>query len=261
MPCPTRPDVPTCAVRAVIFDWGGTLTPFHDIDLLDLWRAAAEVLAPDRVDEVSQALARAEAQWWQQAVASGRSGTTADVLAAAAEATGFDVDAALHDRALAAHLEAWTPHTIADPQAAPLLTALRERGIRTGLLSNTHWPRAWHERWLARDGLLELLDARTYTSDLAHLKPHPEAFRAAMEATAADGEPLRPEQVVFVGDRPLDDISGAQAFGMRTVLLPGSLRASTVNPDNAVPDHPVEPDLRAAGLGDVLTAVDAWRRS
>ncbi len=244
-------------VRAVIFDWGGTLTPFHDIDLLDLWRAAAEVLAPDRVEEVALALADAEAAWWRQAVASGRSGTTADVFAAAAEATGYDVDAALHDRALAAHLEAWTPHTYADPQAVPLLTALRERGIRTGLLSNTHWPRAWHERWLARDGLLELLDARTYTSDLAHLKPHPEAFRAALEAldvegSAGNGPPLEPEEVVFVGDRPIDDISGAQAVGMRTVLLPGSR--------NAVPDSPAEPDLRAAALSDVLTAVDTWRR-
>src|ERR1700712_198436 len=115
-------------IAAVIFDWGGTLTPFHDIDLLDLWRAAAEVLAPDRVDEVARALADAEAAWWQQAVASGRSGTTADVFAAASAATGLDVGrsldelATLHERALAAHLDAWTPHTYTDPQAAPLLT-------------------------------------------------------------------------------------------------------------------------------------------
>jgi putative hydrolase of the HAD superfamily len=27
------------AVRAVIFDWGGTLTPWHSIDLGELWLA------------------------------------------------------------------------------------------------------------------------------------------------------------------------------------------------------------------------------
>src|SRR5690349_239870 len=128
-------------VRAVIFDWGGTLTPFHSVDLLDLWRAAAEVYAPDRVDEVARALREAEAAWWADAVASGRSGTTADVIARASAASGLDLgptiaNRALHDEALAAHLDAWTPHTVADPQAAPLLRALRERGIRTGLLSN-----------------------------------------------------------------------------------------------------------------------------
>jgi putative hydrolase of the HAD superfamily len=251
MPCWTSCRRPgeRVAVSAVIFDWGGTLTPFHSIDLLDLWRVAAEVVAPDRVDEVARALADAEAGWWQAAVASGRSGTTADVVAVAAAATGLDIDAALHDRALTAHLEAWTPHTVADPQAAPLLRALRDRGIRTGLLSNTHWPRTWHERWLARDGLLDLLDARVYTSDLEHLKPHPEAFRTALTAVSGNGPAVPAGEAVFVGDRPLDDISGARRFGMRTILLPHS----------AVPAHPVEPDATAAELADVLHFVDAWR--
>ncbi|HSP37497.1 MAG TPA: HAD family hydrolase [Frankiaceae bacterium] len=242
-------------VSAVIFDWGGTLTPFHRIDLYDLWRAAAEVLAPDHVDEVARALTDAEAAWWGRAVASGRSGTTADVFAAASAAVGLDVgrfldDPALHDQALLAHLDAWTPHTFTDPQAAPLLAALRERGLRTGLLSNTHWPREWHERWLARDGILDLLDGRVYTSDLQHLKPHAEAFRAALTAVSpAGGLLLDPAEVVFVGDRPLDDISGAAAVGMRTILIANS----------DVPGHPVEPDASITELGDVLGLVDGWR--
>ncbi len=232
-------------VTAVIFDWGGTLTPFHDVDLLDLWRVAARVLAQDREEELAAALAAAERDWWTRAVAENRSGTTADVLAAAAQSTGMDVDAALHETALTAHLEAWTPHTVADPQAVPVLTALRRRGIRTGLLSNTHWPRDWHEQWLARDGVLELLDARVYTSDLKHLKPHPEAFAAVLDALGG----IDPEQVVFVGDRPLDDISGAQRMGMRAVL----------RPNDVVPGYDVTPDATIEQLSDLLTLVDRWR--
>lgn len=235
-------------IKAVIFDWGGTLTPFHTLDLLDLWRAAARVLAagdPDRIELVAAALAEAERDWWVGVGATGRSGTTADVLAAAARQTGFDLDAVLHEAALEAHLNAWTPHTITDPDAAPLLRALRERGIRTGLLSNTHWPRAWHERWLERDGVLSLLDARVYTSDLEHTKPHPEAFRAILDALDVE-----PAEAVFVGDRPVDDISGAKAIGMRAILVPRS----------DVPDHPVEPDARVSRLPDVLTLVDGWGR-
>lgn len=245
-------------VRAVLFDWGGTLTPFHDVDLLDLWRAAADVYAPGHAEELARVLADAEAAWWTDAVESGRSGTTADVIARASAAGGLDLgfdtgDRDLHDRAVDALLEAWTPHTFADPQAAPLLSALRERGIRTGLLSNTHWPRERHERWLARDGLLDLLDARTYTSDLAHLKPHPEAFRAALAAVAGDGPPLEAQQVVFVGDRPVDDISGAAALGLRTVLKTGSRVGG-----RAVPTAPVEPDARVEELAEVLALVDRW---
>ncbi len=67
-----------------MFDWGGTLTPHHEVDLLDLWRVAARVLAPDREHEVADALAAAEREWWRRADDGGHeSGTTDDVLALA----------------------------------------------------------------------------------------------------------------------------------------------------------------------------------
>ena len=241
-------------VAVVLFDWGGTLTPFHEVDLLDLWRVAARVLVPGgdepRAEHVAAALAEAERDWWEHAVTSGRSGTTADVLAAAARQTGIDVETALASGALDAHLEAWTEHTLTDPDAAPVLRNLRARGIRTGLLSNTHWPRHWHEQWLERDGVLGLLDARTYTSDLPHLKPHPEAFRAALAAVAAacDEPPVDPSRVVFVGDRPFDDLFGAGQLGMRTVL----------RPHPAVPGYDVTPDASIASLLELLPLVDRW---
>jgi HAD superfamily hydrolase (TIGR01509 family) len=234
-------------VEAVIFDWGGTLTPYHTVDLLDLWRAAARVLArgdAEAIETVAAALAAAERDWWLSVGSTGRSGTAAQVLEAAARETGLDLDAALHDAALVAHLDAWTPHTITDPEAGPLLQGLRERGIRTGLLSNTHWPRQWHERWLERDGVLELIDVRVYTSDLQHTKPHPEAFRAVLGALGVE-----PEAAVFVGDRPVDDISGAKALGMRAVLIPNSV----------VPGHPVKPDARISSLGELMSFIDEWR--
>lgn len=232
------------AITAVIFDWGGTLTPFHDVDLLDLWRVAADILAPERAPELADALARAERAWWDNAVITGRSGTTADVLAAAAATTGIDVDAALHDRALSAHLQAWTAHTFTDPEAAPLLRALQGRGLRTGLLSNTHWPRAWHELWLERDGILDLLDARVYTSELEYVKPHPPAFQAVLAALGVSD----PASAVFVGDRPHDDISGAKAMGMRAVLLPNSV----------VPGYDVVPDATISRLSELLPLVEGW---
>jgi putative hydrolase of the HAD superfamily len=231
-------------VRVVIFDWGGTLTPFHQVDLLDLWRVAAARLAPDRADELAEALFRAEREWWDNAVVSGRSGTTHDVVAAACAATGIDVEPLLRDEALEAHLDAWTPHTWTDPDAIPLLKALRERGIALGLLSNTHWPRRWHDHWLERDGILDLLDARVYTSELEHVKPWPEAFRAVLDQVG-----VAPEHGVMVGDRLLDDISGAQALGMRGIWLRNDI----------VPGHDVTPSATVNSLSEVLEVIDRWR--
>ena len=37
-------------IRAVLFDWGGTLTPWHDLDLYDQWLDAARTLNPENPD-------------------------------------------------------------------------------------------------------------------------------------------------------------------------------------------------------------------
>ena len=79
------------------------------------------------------------------------------------------------------------------------------RGIKVGVLSNTIWPRAWHEGFFERDGVLDLIDGDVYTSEIPWTKPSPRAFRAAMDAVGATD----PARCVYVGDRLFDDIWGA----------------------------------------------------
>jgi putative hydrolase of the HAD superfamily len=151
---------------------------------------------------------------------------------------------------LAAFYAWWEPHTIADPDAAAVFTGLRDRGIKVGVLSNTIWSRAEHERIFERDGLARLIDGAVYTSEIEWTKPHPEAFAAALAAVAVDD----PRRAVFVGDRPFDDIYGASAVGMRTILVPHS-----DIPLDQVGHTEGEPDAIAHRLGDVLTIVSGWR--
>jgi len=232
-------------IEAVLFDWGGTLTTFHNVDMIDAWRVAAEVLAPDRVDDVAAALLAAEREVWARTTTTMRSATTTEVLHAAGVAVGLPVEEALHAKAVARYLDHWAPTSTARSDARPVLHALKERGLRTGLLSNTHWPRSTHEDWLGRDGILDLLDARIYTSDLEHVKPHPDAFGALLDAV--DVEPGR---AVFVGDRLHDDIAGAKAVGMRAVWLR----------NDVVPSYDVEPDAAITDLTELVDVVDAWRQ-
>ena len=227
-------------IEAVLFDWGGTLSVHVPVDLLEMWRAAAAVLAPDDPEPVAAALLEAEHAWWRGCVAAGdRSGTTEQLVRSVALETHLDVTGALQ-----AYHHAWGLTVEHDPDAAAVLGALRDRGLRTGLLSNTHWPRELHEQWLVDAGLLDLLDIRLYTSDMTHMKPHPEAFRALLSAVGVE-----PERAVFVGDRPRDDISGAQGVGMRTVLLTG----------RPVEGWDVVPDATLPSLAGLVELVDAWR--
>jgi putative hydrolase of the HAD superfamily len=231
-------------INAVIFDWGGTLSVWANIDLLDMWEAAARRLAPDRAEELRERLIAVEAASWRRVETTRRSETLANILAQASQALGLDVAGALVAEAAERHLDAWTPHIRHDPDAPPTLRALRERGLRIGLLSNTHWPREFHEHFLTRDGLVDLIDARLYTSELPWTKPHPAAFRAALDALAID----QPSEAVFVGDRPYDDIRGAQSAGMRAVLRPNP----TLLPGAVVPDATI------ARLPELVDVIDRW---
>lgn len=247
----TGPMVPGQAhapVQAVIFDWGGTLTPWHDVDLTAAWYAYTSVYDPRRAATLAAELFAAEIQRWQaQHVSAGTEG--AGRLEQVLRDCGIDTASGRHFAAMAAYLEFWDPHTAADPDAIPLLTALRERGIRVGVLSNTLWPRAHHEQVFERDGLLPLIDGAVYSSELPVGKPHQDAFRAALAAVGVDD----PGRAVFVGDRPWDDVHGAQQVGMRAILVPHS----DIPVDQRGPTEG-RPDGIAHRLLDVLDLVDAW---
>jgi putative hydrolase of the HAD superfamily len=234
-------------VEAVIFDWGGTLSEFVNAELVDAWRLAARHLDPAHEDEIAARLVQVEADFWATTSSHQRSATLAQLLATAAAELQLDVAEALLEEAALRHLDAWTPHIRHDPDAVAVLTDLAAAGLRIAMLSNTHWPRAFHERFLERDGLVELIDARLYTSEMEFQKPHPSAFLAAAQAVGAE-----PDRCVFVGDRPWDDISGAQAVGMRTVLRPNPWA-----PDIAG----IDPDARIDSLPQLVDLVAGWIRS
>ena len=170
------------------------------------------------------------------------SATLADIFAHA----GLTHD----DDLLHAYRDFWEPHTLTDPDVLPLLSRLKVDGLKVGVLSNTVWPRDWHEDFFRRDGVLELLDGAVYTSEVPWTKPAPEAFRAAMDAVGV----ADPAACVFVGDRLFDDIWGASNVGMRTVLVPHS-----EIPEQQVGHSIGEPDAVAHRLRDVHEIVAAWR--
>lgn len=237
----------TCTgpVRAVVFDWGGTLTPWHDIDLVEQWQNYAvtyDASDPDLARRLADAEIR---QWRDQQSSAGANGTGA--LEHIWDSVGIDTNLPRHAVALAGYLSGWDPHTRADPQAHQTLVALRDRGIRVGVLSNTMWPREHHEEVFARDGLLQLIDAAVYSSESSYAKPHADAFMSVLRALN-----VSPKEAVFVGDRPWDDVHGAQQAGMRAVLIPHSRLG-----DQAV-EIDVTPDAVIGHLVDIIMVVDEW---
>jgi putative hydrolase of the HAD superfamily len=226
------------AVDAVIFDWGGTLTPWHSINVEQLWSTVCEPHFPAaEAAERAAALHAAEQELWRAGLASQCSATMSQLF----ELARVTATEAL----LASYRSAWEPHTFTDPEAVVLLGYLRERGIRAGVLSNTMWPRDWHDEVFRRDGILHLIDGSVYTSEIDWVKPHPGAFGAAMSAVGITD----PGRCLFVGDRPYDDVHGAQSVGMRAVLVPNS---------DVPPYAGAVPDAIIGSLAELRPLIESW---
>jgi putative hydrolase of the HAD superfamily len=230
-------------IDAVIFDWGGTLTAWHDIDFHaeSLALAQAVVNADHDIDVSRERLHRAGSAIWSRSRDHQQSSTVADLFTEA----GLEHDPTL----LTAYWEFWEPHTYTDPKVRPLWEELRARGIKVGVLSNTIWPREWHERIFARDGVLELVDGAVYTSEIPWTKPSRHAFAAAMEAVGATD----PGRCVYVGDRLFDDVWGARNAGLRAVHLPHSnIPAEQVGHTDGDPDATIQ------GLDELPALLRNW---
>lgn len=236
------------AIRAVVFDWGGTLTPWHDVDLVSQWYAYAVSFDPVNAAALARRLCQREVSRWDEHLESGGA-KGPGALDSLFLDEGIDITSARHLRALGEYLDFWSPHTGADPEAADLLAGLRERGLLVGVLSNTLWPRSHHQEVFARDGLAAYIDAAVYSSELPVAKPHREAFQAVLDALDVSAH-----EAVFVGDRMWDDVHGAQEMGMRAIWIPHSRipAEQTVDTDTA-------PDAIASSLGEVLSIVERWR--
>jgi FMN phosphatase YigB (HAD superfamily) len=102
------------------------------------------------------------------------------------------------------------------PDARPALLDLRERGIRTGIVSNLPWGTSsaiWCEEFARRGFGSELIDQVVCCVDVGYRKPHPAAVMECVRRLNCN-----PSQSVYVGDRPSDILAGKLA-GVRTILI------------------------------------------
>jgi putative hydrolase of the HAD superfamily len=236
--------VTNAKIEAVLFDWGGTLATWHDIDLYAVWRSVSAVIDDEQADELATRLVSAEGSIWRRSRDEHRSSTLDELCLLA--------DVAMTPSAHAEYERQWDPHTELEPDAVDTLRSIRARGLKVGVLSNTIWSRRRHEEIFARDGVLDLLDGAVYTSEIPYTKPHPEAFLAAMKAVGVSD----PSRCLFVGDRLFDDVWGAQNVGMRAAHLPHS-----AIPVEQIGHTEGTPDATVQRLSDLPALIDTWNES
>jgi HAD superfamily hydrolase (TIGR01509 family) len=201
--------------EAVLFDAGDTLIRLSGNGEKLLHRAAADLgvgpLDPDQVTHVwRQVLDRSSTA---DELAKGRDLSTARhrevwitlYSAAGCERLAPGLSEKLYE--LTVDAGSWE----AFPDTLPTLKALRERGLRVGVVSDTGF-----DLRPAMDllGLSPFLDTVVMSFQYGVCKPAAKVF-----LTACDQLQVDPERTLMVGDNPLTD-SGAVATGMYVFLLP-----------------------------------------
>lgn len=103
-------------------------------------------------------------------------------------------------------------YNVVFPDAVPTLKKLRERGIITGVITNG--PSVLQHTKMNESGLLPYLDILVVSGDIEYRKPQPEIFQYT-----ADKLGVKTGECIYVGDHPVNDISGALSAGMKPVRM------------------------------------------
>ncbi|MDA0166248.1 HAD-IA family hydrolase [Solirubrobacter ginsenosidimutans] len=192
--------------RAILLDALGTLLTFEP-PAPHLRAALLARTGTDIGEAGAQAATRAEIAYYRAHLHEGTDPAALHDLrrrCAAAMDLPFALDIAFD--ALMASLRFY-----AYADSAPALRGLRERGIRTVVVSNWDW--SLHER-LLKTGLAELLDGAVASAEVGSAKPDGAIFAAALRiAGVAAGDAWH------VGDTPEADVAGALAAGIRPILI------------------------------------------
>jgi len=197
----------TWPIRAVLLDFHSTLVDQGDAGVwLDAALAHAGVAISDA--EREEVATRLDDVWTHAREIDPHSGRDHSAQAHADvfhDVMRGHVDDGLREALYAVMLDMW--HAYDD--AAPLLDALRARGVRTAVLSNIGVD---IRPLLEREGLR--VDAVILSCEVGAVKPQPEIFAAAIEALGCSAE-----ETLMVGDSWKDD-AGAAELGIRTLILP-----------------------------------------
>jgi putative hydrolase of the HAD superfamily len=233
-------------LKAVLIDWGGTLMQDEWSDEIALEGHTAGLAAIAREGlPTAEVFTRYLGEHEEELFA--LTGDDEIDIAAVMRTSFTNQGVDLEDDDLRLFLrtahDVWASYYSLAASTHALLEALRNRGLKLAIVSNTASPAWLLMPVLERQGLVERVDVVVLSSEVGKRKPHPAIFERALSELD-----VRPEEALFVGDRLDADVYGASRVGMRTV------QALWFRADDVPID--AEPDFQAFTQMDVLNVVD-----
>ncbi len=127
-----------------------------------------------------------------------------------------------------------------DEEAADVLMAMRDMGLKVALICNTgSTPGVTQRVFLDRVGLLKFFDAVTFSDEEQLSKPAKQIFDRTLDRIGSTAE-----AAIHVGDHHRNDVDGAKRAGLRAIWL---------RRGDSLPE--IEPDAEIERLGQAIGVV------
>jgi putative hydrolase of the HAD superfamily len=213
---------PRYKISAVLFDLGDTLLNFGRIDTTHLFRQGAR-LSYDFLKQQRQPvgsfrwyfwvnLLRIRFRYWLSNL-TGRDFDTLELLKKVGTQKGIKLDQRQWQHLAWLWYEPLSKIASIEPKLKDTLNALKNLGLKLGIVSNTFVNRSSLEKHLSQLNILNFFTVRLYSYEFSLRKPDPEMFKVAAERI---GEAVN--NILYVGDRVDKDIEPAVRSGMYAAL-------------------------------------------
>ncbi len=252
----TRTD---CRIQAVIFDLDDTLLDWsqqtdwlsnisgpHIQKVYDYLAMNGKSLPT--FDTLFQNYQEAIINSWQEAKKTWAGISFETVLNRCFETSGLDTASINMQEVLLAYDWGPVPDVGLFDDTIPVLDSLQQQGYKIGLVTNSMMSMWMRDIELRAYGIVDYFDARITSGDTGHMKPHPAIYERVLNLLDVEVE-----TAVFVGDRPANDIAGANAVGLISVWM---------NPAHVEYDlGDVVPDYEITTLQELLPILAALEQS
>ena len=202
------------AIRAVLFDWGGTLVRGEQFALGVPVASVAGFLRQRVHIEIDRA---AFERAFEVVMASPPGGVAPNIdslLATALNSLGISAAASDVDACSRLFFDGATRTLALYEDARAALASLHYQGYRCAILADDIFPARLLQRKLNEFDITGYVDVLVSSADVGVAKPDASMFLRALSRLN-----LEPHEGLFVGDSVETDIAGARRINMRAVLL------------------------------------------
>lgn len=209
-------------VDGIIFDLGSTLLEYENIPWVTLNLdclnkgyefLSAEGLNPPHIDDLTEIYIKIREKFRLEASQTNEEYNILEPLEKMLLEAGIVVAEGMTDKFFEAYYQPICDQLSIYGDTITVLDKIKKSGKKIGLVSNTIFPESYHQMELDRFNITRFFDFTIFSSSFGYRKPSAKIYSEAVKLIGIPAENL-----LFVGDRFVEDYRGPREYGMNALI-------------------------------------------